>query len=155
MLRESIGWHDHNFTEQIRHRMIRRLDGIEIKDTIDATNKQLAQYDLPDSAALQRLPHNVISHSDELQSLNRELKNFLFTKMYRQHRVVRMAKKAERIITQMFETYIDEPAQLPPSVHAAAEERGLHRAVTDYIAGMTDRYAMKEWQRLFDPFTRA
>jgi dGTPase len=65
-----------------------------------------------------------------------------------------MAVKAERFITQLFETYVAEPDQLPPSVQRAVEERGLYRAVTDYIAGMTDRFALTEWQRLFDPFTR-
>lgn len=155
MLRESIGWNAGKFTEQIRHRMIRRMLGIEIKDTIDATSAKIAENDLPDSMAVQRLPYNLMAHSDELQALNRELKDFLYAQMYRHHRVVRMAKKAERIITQIFETYSDEPAQLPPSVQQAAGERGLHRAVTDYIAGMTDRYALTEWQRLFDPFTRA
>lgn len=155
MLRESIGWTDGNFTEQIRHRMIRRMLGIEIKDTIDATNETIAQHELPDSMAVQRLPYSLMTHSDEVQTLNRELKDFLYAQMYRHHRVVRMAKKAERIITQIFETYVDEPDQLPPSVQQAIEVRGLHRAATDYIAGMTDRYALTEWQRLFDPFTRA
>lgn len=154
MLRDSIGWHDETFTEQIRHRMIRRMLGIEINDVIAATGALLARFELPSSDELQRLPHNVVQHSEAMQRRNRELKDFLFNRMYRHHRVVRMAKKAERIITQIFETYINEPGQLPPTVQQASEQRGLHRAVTDYIAGMTDRYAMKEWQRLFDPFTR-
>ncbi|MCD4686531.1 MAG: deoxyguanosinetriphosphate triphosphohydrolase [Anaerolineae bacterium] len=153
-LRESIGWHDHDFTEQVRHRMIRRMVGIEINDVIKATAARLKTYDLPTPEALQRLPANLVTHSDELQQLNRELKDFLYQYMYRQHRVVRMANKAAQIITAIFNTYIDEPAQLPPSVQKASKERGLHRAVTDYIAGMTDRYALTEWQKLFDPFTR-
>jgi len=154
MLKESIGWDGHNFSEQIRHRMIRRLLGIEINDVINATAKVLAETNPTSPEELQRLSFNVVRHTEELQSLNRELKNFLFSRMYRHHRVVRMAVKAERFITEMFQTYIAEPDQLPPSVQHAADERGLHRAVTDYIAGMTDRYALQEWQRLFDPFTR-
>jgi dGTPase len=129
--------------------------GIEIDDVIRATGAVLGQYDLPTPDALQCLPHNVTAHSDEINALNRELKNFLYQELYRHYRVVRMAVKAERFITQLFETYVNEPAQLPPTVQSAIEHRGLHRAVTDYIAGMTDRYALEEWERLFDPFTRA
>lgn len=154
MLKESIGWDGRDFSEQIRHRMIRRMLGIEIDDVIKATGAVLERFKPDSPQAIQRLPENVVRHSDELKRLNAELKAFLYQQMYRHHRVVRMAVKAERFITQIFETYIKEPQQLPPSVQRAAEERGLHRAVTDYIAGMTDRYALQEWQRLFDPFTR-
>jgi len=116
MLKESIGWDGHNFSEQIRHRMIRRLLGIEINDVINATAKVLAETNPTSPEELQRLSFNVVRHTEELQSLNRELKNFLFSRMYRHHRVVRMAVKAERFITEMFQTYIAEPDQLPPSV---------------------------------------
>ncbi|MBP8972628.1 MAG: deoxyguanosinetriphosphate triphosphohydrolase [Anaerolineae bacterium] len=154
MLKESIGWDGKNFTEQIRHRMIRRMLGIEIDDVIEATGAVLARLQPESAEAIQRLPHNVVQHSDEIKRSNAELKTFLYNEMYHHHRVARMAVKAERFITQIFETYIAEPGQLPPSVQRAIEERGLYRAVTDYIAGMTDRYALQEWQKLFDPFTR-
>jgi dGTPase len=154
MLRHSIDWDGREFTEQIRHRMIRRMLGIEINDVITATGAVLEKLDLPTSEAVQRLPHNVIAHSDTINAMNRELKGFLYNEMYRHYRVVRMAVKAERFISQLFETYVAEPAQMPPSAQQAAGERGLHRAVTDYIAGMTDRFALQEWERLYDPFTR-
>jgi len=154
MLKESIGWDGKNFAEQIRHRMIRRMLGIEIDDVIEATGAVLARLQPESAEAIQRLPHNVVQHSDEIKRSNAELKAFLYNEMYHHHRVARMAVKAERFITQIFETYIAEPGQLPPSVQRAIEERGLYRAVTDYIAGMTDRYALQEWQKLFDPFTR-
>jgi len=155
MLVQSIGWDGREFDEQVRHRLIRRMLGIQINDIIEATGARLAELELPTPDALQSLPSNVVCHSDEMSAINRELKSFLFREMYRHYRVVRMAVKAERVITDMFETYVGEPAQLPPSVQDAIAERGLYRAVTDYIAGMTDRYALEEWQRLFDPFTRA
>jgi dGTPase len=154
MLKQSVGWDGQEFSEQIRHRLIRRMLGLEISDAIRATARMLEEHDLPSSEALQRLPYNVVAHSDTMRLQNGTLKNFLYTQMYRHYRVVRMAVKAEQFITEIFQTYIAEPGQLPPSVQHAAEERGPRRAVTDYIAGMTDRYALTEWQRLFDPFTR-
>jgi dGTPase len=154
MLKQSVGWDGQEFSEQIRHRLIRRMLGLEISDAIRATARMLEEHDLPSSEALQRLPYNVVAHSDTMRLQNGTLKNFLYTQMYRHYRVVRMAVKAEQFITEIFQTYIAEPGQLPPSVQRAIEERGLRRAVTDYIAGMTDRYALTEWQRLFDPFTR-
>jgi len=153
MLKESVGWDGKLFTEQIRHRLIRRMIGIEIDDVIQATGANLAQHDLPTPEALQRLPYNVVVHSERLSALNQELKSFLYANLYRHHRVVRMAVKAERFIAQLFETYLEEPEQLPPSVRRVANGRGIHRAVCDYIAGMTDRFALEEWQRLYDPFT--
>lgn len=153
MLKESVGWDGRLFTEQIRHRLIRRMIGIEIDDVIQATGANLAQHDLPTPEALQRLPYNVVVHSERLSTLNQELKSFLYANLYRHHRVVRMAVKAERFIAQLFETYLEEPEQLPPSVRRVANGRGIHRAVCDYIAGMTDRFALEEWQRLYDPFT--
>lgn len=155
MLKDSVEWNGQHFTEQIRHQIIRRLIGIQIDDVIQATEQQLAHYNPQTPDDIQLLSHNIVAHTDEIKRINRQLKDFLFAEMYRHHRVVRMAVKAERFITEMFDTYINEPAQLPPSVQRAAEGRGLHRAVTDYIAGMTDRYALDEWNRLFDPYTRS
>jgi len=86
--------------------------------------------------------------------MNDTLKNFLFDQMYRNYRVARMSEKAYRYLRELFEAYVREPAQLPPEVQSHVEKRGLHRAVADYLAGITDRYALTEWQRLFDPFTR-
>jgi dGTPase len=143
MVREQVNWNGDEFTEQIRHRMIRRLVGIQIDDVIAASGKLIQPLDLPSSDALQRLSYNVMAHTPAVGAINRELKNFLYQQMYRHHRVVRMAVKAERFITQLFETYVNEPAQLPPSVQGAAEERGLYRAITDYVAGMRDLFALE------------
>lgn len=155
MLKESVGWDGTHFSEQTRHRIIRRMLGIEIDDVIRATGAALdRQNGLHSAGDLQRLPYNVVVHSDEIGAMNAELKQFLYAELYRHYRVVRMAVKAERFITQLFETYVSEPAQLPPTVQSVVESRGIHQAVTDYIAGMTDRFALQEWQRLFDPYTR-
>jgi dGTPase len=89
-----------------------------------------------------------------MQRRNRELKDLLYKKLYRHHRVVRMQVKAERIISDMFQAYRAEPAILPDHVQFFIDKRGLERTICDYIAGMTDRYATEEHKKLFDPFEK-
>ena len=72
--------------------------------------------------------------------------------MYRHYRVVRMAEKAERIITALFEAYIGNPDQLPPNFRLRLNEVEVYLVVADYIAGMTDRYAGQEYKKMTDPF---
>jgi dGTPase len=82
---------------------------------------------------------------------NRQLKDFLYNNLYRHHRVVRMAVKAQRIISDLFNAYQHEPAILPNHIQELTKERSLERTICDYIAGMTDRFAVEEYQKLFDP----
>jgi len=84
----------------------------------------------------------------------RELKDFLYANMYRHYRVVRMGDKAARILRDLFTAYMDEPAQLPPRYHERVAQDGAARVVCDYIAGMTDRFALDEHRKLFDPSVR-
>lgn len=87
--------------------------------------------------------------------MNRELKAFLLERLYRHPRVIRMQKKAERVVTELFQAYVSEPAQLPLEVQARIGEDGdLYRVVCDYIAGMTDRFALQEYAKMFDPYER-
>jgi dGTPase len=90
----------------------------------------------------------LIAFSDEVAQRALELKRFLFDNLYRHYRVVRMSAKAARIVTQLFEAFADDPRLLPDE-HRAKAERTRHRAIADYIAGMTDRYAIKEHRRVF------
>ncbi len=154
MVKESIGWDGTTFDDMVRHQLIRRLIGLEINDVIEATDRRLVETDVQSAQALQHLPENVICNTGTFSRMNDDLKNFLYSEMYYQYRVVRMSEKAQRYLRQLFEAYIRQPGQLPPEVQRRVTARGLHRAVADYLAGMTDRYALMEWQRLFDPFTR-
>jgi hypothetical protein len=85
-----------------------------------------------------------------MQRRNRELKDLLYKKLYRHYRVVRMQVKAERL-SDLFHAYQAEPSMLPDHVQFFIEKRGLERTICDYIAGMTDRYAIEEHQKLFNP----
>jgi dGTP triphosphohydrolase len=83
-----------------------------------------------------------------------KLKDFLFTNLYRRYRVVRMGDKAGRVLRDLFLSYVGEPLQLPPHYQERIPRDGVHRVVCDYIAGMTDRFAVDEHRKLFDPMER-
>jgi dGTPase len=154
ILSDSIGWRDVIFDELTRHRLIRRLIGMEVTDLVYATHQRLRDGNVRSVEDLQRLPYNVIVFSEDMHRRNRQLKDFLYKNLYRHYRVVRMAVKAERIITDLFKAYQDESAILPLHVRDQIEDRGLERTICDYIAGMTDRFAVDEHQKLFDPLTK-
>ena len=103
---------------------------------------------------LQNLPFNVIQFSEDMSTNNRELKDFLFKNLYQNHRVIRMQVKAERIISDLFNAYKRDPLMLPKHIHEGIDKKGLERSICDYIAGMTDRYAIDEHQKLFNPTQR-
>jgi dGTPase len=85
---------------------------------------------------------------------NRELKDFLFKYLYQNHRVIRMQEKAERIINDLFTAYKKNSLMLPNHIQVRIEKKGLERSICDYIAGMTDRFAIDEHRKLFDPTHR-
>jgi dGTPase len=150
ILLKSVGWRGTHFDDLFRHRIIRRLIGLEVTDLVDATDQCLRENNVRSVEELQRLPFNVIRFSEDMHRRNRQLKDFLYVNMYRNHRVVRMAVKAERIIMDLFNAYQSESAMLPEHVQDFIETRGLERTICDYIAGMTDRFALQEHSKLFD-----
>jgi dGTPase len=151
ILKETYNWRGPHLQEMERHRMIRHLVGLEITDLIQATDTRLRESTVKSPQDIQKLTYNVIGFSEDMQRRNREMKDFLYAKLYRHHRVVRMAVKAERIIGDMFHAYHEEPAVLPEHVQKLIPVRGLERTICDHIAGMTDRYAVEEHERLFSP----
>jgi dGTPase len=153
-VRKQIGWQTGFLDELTRHRLIRRLIGIEVTDLIQNTSKKLEDSGVDSVEELQTLPHNVVSFSDELELMNRQLKDFLFQNMYRHYRVFRMQVKAEKILEDLFNAYIQSLEILPLAVQERAKSGTNYRAVTDYIAGMTDRFALQEHSKLFDPKVR-
>jgi dGTPase len=100
----------------------------------------------------------LIGMSESIGAEHQELKQFLRREMYRHYRVLRMTDKARTVIGSLFDVFMRKPELLPPEYHQsavvqreAAGDAGHARTVADYIAGMTDRYAIREYQRLFDP----
>jgi len=150
----GVGWPGGGLDDLTRHRLIRRLVGMEVTDLVEATSARIEVSGGTAGLDLQKLDYNVVGWSEDFARKNKELKKLLFDNMYRHYRVVRMATKAEKFISDLFNAYVSEPAQLPPNARQRVETVGLHRGVCDYIAGMTDRYALDEHAKLFDPYER-
>jgi len=153
ILTEITGWQGRDLDDLTRHRMIRRLIGMEVSDLVEATDQKLRDSGVRSVEELQRLPYNVVCFSEDMHRRNRELKDFLYANLYRHYRVVRMAVKAERIISDLFHAYLNETTILPKHVQKSIDDNGPERTICDYIAGMTDRYAIEEHQKLFEPTT--
>jgi len=90
----------------------------------------------------------------EMDEKNTELKRFLLKEMYAHYRVIRMEQKARRILSDLFRSYATKPEQLPPHILGRVRRESVKRVVCDYLAGMTDRYAMEEYRKLFDPLQK-
>ena len=148
---KSIGWTGGELDDVTRHRIVRRLIGIVVNDLIHSTDQRLRESGVRSVDELQRLPYNVVSPSEDMRRRSRELKDFLYNNLYRHYRVMRMAMKAENILTDLFTAYKIEPMILPKHIQEILPSRGLERTACDYIAGMTDRFAIEEHEKLFDP----
>ncbi len=148
---KSVGWKGGELNELDRKRIIRRMIGLEVEDVIESTDQAIQKSGVNSVKELQSLPHNVIQFSESMGKNNRELKDFLFKNLYQNHRVIRMQVKAERIIRELFNAYLKDPLMLPEHIQKGIDDKGLERSICDYIAGMTDRYAIDEHQKLFNP----
>lgn len=154
-LKESAGWRSGRpFTELLRHIIVRELIGRSVLDVLEQTNSHLEAAEIDSAEKLQKHTSNVVAYSPVFGEQIRALKRFLYQRMYRHYRLVRMQIKAERYIADLFEAYTKEPEMLPEKTQQRLLEAPLPRVVADYIAGMTDRYALDEWQKLFDPYVR-
>lgn len=140
------------------HEIIRRMVNRMAVDLIETSRAALAELKLqhPDEAREQK--DYIIGFSEQMREQNLELKRFLRTELYRHYRVHRMTKKAADVISALFEAFMDDPNILPPEFRQHCNrlketmgDSGIARGVADYIAGMTDRYAIVEYERIFNP----
>jgi dGTPase len=129
------------------HETVRRMINTLIVDLIETTRRNLAEC-APQSLEAVRTAPALVTHSGAVAAQAAALKRFLFKNLYRHYRVMRMASKARRVIGGLFEAFSEDPRLLPPA-YLAEDEAAQPRLIAHYIAGMTDRYALKEYQRLF------
>ena len=161
-----------------RAQVVRQLINMEVTDVLEATEENLKWLKLDSPDAVRRCESNVVSFSARMLDLKKGLEDFLMASLYRHHRVVKMANKAQRFLGEMFNAYADKPQMLPPEhqerIHAEEERlaaerdaagmdpverkalraRAVRRVVCDYVAGMTDRYAQEDYLKLFAPWER-
>lgn len=151
---EQAGWKGSVLDEITRHLLIRELIGLLVDDVLHETSRRLEKLKAESVDDIQKNAEQVVSHSDKVRYLNRALKDFLYQNMYFQYRVVRMARRAERFVEEIFSSYVEEPRQLPDAYQSQLKDKDVRRVVADYIASMTDRGALLEYRRLFDPLMR-
>ena len=143
------------------HEVVRRMIDHVVNDLIDATGNAVAAAAPADADAVRALSSPLLRFSDAVREEHLELKRYLRDHLYRNFRVLRMTNKARRVMRELFEALMED-IDLMPVEHQESARRmeaetgraGRARAVADYIAGMTDRYALLEHRRLFDPVER-
>ena len=138
----------------VRHQIVRRIIDRCARDLIETTLRRLEDARVGSVDEVRRAGKRLVSYSPEVAVRVRELKDFLLVNMYRHYRVVRMGDKAGRVLRDLFQAFVAEPRQLPPHYYEDVEREGVYRVVCDYIAGMTDRFALDEHRKLFDPRVR-
>lgn len=137
-----------------RYNAISRLIGYLIHDLVRHTEGLIIDSGVQSADEARDCGKLLVDFSPEVDRQRAELKSFLMEHFYKHPRVERMLIKCRRILEELFPVYIEHPQLLPESYRLRAQKSGHIRAVCDYVAGMTDRFAMEEYRRLFEPMER-
>ncbi|MCX5700126.1 MAG: deoxyguanosinetriphosphate triphosphohydrolase [Candidatus Omnitrophica bacterium] len=140
--------------EKRKYLIIRSLINLQVTDLITETEKNIIKHKLKSYKDAKKIDKKIVTFSQDMLKLRRPLREFLMERLYQHYRVVRMSIKAKRFIQELFKVYIDNPRQLPAEIQKRISKDGVRRAVCDYIAGMTDRYALDEYKKLFNPYEK-
>ena len=144
----------HLSDRMVSYEAVRRLIGLWVNDLVEETRRRAKQYAPQSAAEVRAMEVPLVAFSDGLESRQRALRAFLHERMYKHYTVNRMRSKAKRMLAELFEIFLTEPDTLPPPWRqdaTQASEARRARIVCDYIAGMTDSYAIEEHRRLFHP----
>lgn len=133
---------------------IRVLIDMQVTDIICNTEKKIKKFKIKSPADVRGCPERIVSFTDEMAALRKPLRQFLMKNLYHHYRVVRMSRKAHRFITDLFKIYIESTDQLPPQQAERLKKEDKYTVICDYIAGMTDRYALLEYKKFFDPYKK-
>lgn len=142
--REALAEHPQLAGRRVLYETIRRMLSAQVYDVIDATRAKLAEAAPADVAAVRRAVP-LIAFSDGMRAQSSALKRFLFQNLYRHSQVMATTDRAKEMVRELFEAYLAQPGEMRESFARRADRQ---RAVADYIAGMTDRFAMREHERL-------
>jgi dGTPase len=131
------------------HETIRRMINALITDLVHTSSANIRAAKIGSLDQVRASRRAMICFSEAMAAEQQDLKQFLRHNLYQHYLVARMANKARRIVKDLFGAFRSEPRMLPPQYRASADAQSLERAIADYIAGMTDRYAIREHRRLF------
>ncbi len=154
---EDVSRRHPQLPERVRiHEIVRRMINRLVVDLVEESRRQLADSGVASIEDVRQAGRALIGFSGAVRKQSLELKRFLRGNLYDHFRVRRMTRKAEQIVADLFGLFMDDPRLLPPQyqdkARATLDDRPARaRVVADYIAGMTDRYAIREHKRLFDP----
>ncbi len=137
---------------QFQPAMVRALIDWQVSDLLEHTRRRIQEARIAGLEQVRNHAELLAGPGPELTALKGQLEEFLHRRVYRHHRVARMASKARRFLNALFEEYCRAPGQLPEHTAQRIRAHGLERTVCDYLAGMTDRYAQDEYLRLFHPY---
>jgi dGTPase len=139
-----------------RYQTVRRIIDAMATDLVENLNSEIQSMSIDSVDAVRRAGRALATFSPAMATQVDELKEIMRERLYRHYRVVRMTEKAGRVLEQLFNAYMSEPRQMPDHVLMLHERDGetIARVVADYIAGMTDRFALDEYKKLFDPDER-
>lgn len=133
---------------------VRRLIGIWVTDLVEETNRRIQEYEPKNAQDVRSLSMPIVGFSQHIKRQLHELRAFLSKKMYNHYKVNRMRSRAKRVLRELFELYLEEPETLPftwrQQVELGTSDTKKARIVCDYIAGMTDSFAIEEHRRLFN-----
>ena len=157
-----IGMYPNVNGRRLVHEVVRRMISYVVSDLIETTTSHLRAAAPSNVEDVRNAPGALVRFSDGVAAEHLELKKYLRDHVYRHYRVLRMTNKADAVISSLFNTFFTRPELLPTEHQQTATQMasqsgdtGRARAVADYIAGMTDRYAIVEHERLFDPAKRS
>lgn len=143
--RAALDAHPQLVGKRLLFETIRRMLSAQVYDIIDATRAALAEAAPPDADAVRRAERPLLRFSVDMRARSTALKRFLFANLYRHPQVQATRARAEQVLRDLFEAYAGDPGQMPPDFAGRPDRE---RACADYIAGMTDRFAIREHQRL-------
>ncbi len=142
--------------EKLKYQAVRELINEQVTDLLNETDRRLASFGIQTSQDVRKCPEELAAFSADFLHQHSELKRYLFQHMYRHHKVTRMESKATRILQELFRLYEGSPEILPANTREKIrnQQEPIRRIICDYIAGMTDRYAIEEYAKLTEPSMR-
>jgi len=137
-----------------KYLIIRGLIDLQVTDLIAHTQSEISRRKIKKYSDVGKCDLKLVDFSSKVKQLRKPLRQFLMQKLYHHYRVVRMSTKAKRFIRELFTEYLKRPAQMPSEIQERLSKESVKRVVCDYIAGMTDRYALDEYKKLFNPYEK-